>query len=94
MATDVPVRVVTRACRPGPCPHPRLRDGILALWTDVTNAGGAVGFVPPVTVRTSGPELVKHLVAMAEGGAPGCSSGATRTGAVAATAFLTSTPTG
>ena len=26
-----------------------LRDGILDLWTDVSNAGGAVGFVPPVT---------------------------------------------
>lgn len=34
---------------------PRLRDEIVALWVDVTNAGGAVGFVPPVTatdVRT------------------------------------------
>ncbi|MET8370493.1 N-acetyltransferase family protein [Micromonospora sp. DT68] len=34
---------------------PQLRDEIVALWVDVTNAGGAVGFVPPVTateVRT------------------------------------------
>lgn len=23
-----------------------LRDGVLALWADVSNAGGAVGFVP------------------------------------------------
>ena len=29
---------------------PHLREQILALWTDVTNAGGAVGFVPPVRV--------------------------------------------
>jgi GNAT superfamily N-acetyltransferase len=26
-----------------------LREQIVALWADVTNAGGAVGFVPPVT---------------------------------------------
>jgi GNAT superfamily N-acetyltransferase len=26
-----------------------LREQIIALWVDVTNAGGAVGFVPPVT---------------------------------------------
>ncbi|MFC5924737.1 GNAT family N-acetyltransferase [Micromonospora vulcania] len=26
-----------------------LRERIVALWVDVTNAGGAVGFVPPVT---------------------------------------------
>jgi GNAT superfamily N-acetyltransferase len=26
-----------------------LRAAIVALWVDVTNAGGAVGFVPPVT---------------------------------------------
>ncbi|SCL29098.1 Acetyltransferase (GNAT) domain-containing protein [Micromonospora nigra] len=34
---------------------PDLRDRIVALWVDVTNAGGAVGFVAPVTaaeVRT------------------------------------------
>ncbi|MFC4021481.1 GNAT family N-acetyltransferase [Micromonospora sp. GCM10011542] len=34
---------------------PQLRARIVALWVDVTNAGGAVGFVPPVTaadVRT------------------------------------------
>ncbi|MEV1331086.1 GNAT family N-acetyltransferase [Micromonospora costi] len=28
---------------------PRLREQIVALWADVSNAGGAVGFVPPVT---------------------------------------------
>ncbi|MBW3577343.1 MAG: GNAT family N-acetyltransferase [Actinobacteria bacterium] len=26
-----------------------LRDALIALWVDVTNAGGAVGFVPPVS---------------------------------------------
>ncbi|MFG1868648.1 GNAT family N-acetyltransferase [Micromonospora arborensis] len=28
---------------------PELRAEIVDLWTDVSNAGGAVGFVPPVT---------------------------------------------
>ena len=28
-----------------------LRTQVIALWTDVTNAGGAVGFVAPVTVE-------------------------------------------
>jgi GNAT superfamily N-acetyltransferase len=28
---------------------PELREQIVALWADVSNAGGAVGFVPPVT---------------------------------------------
>ncbi|MFE7133316.1 GNAT family N-acetyltransferase [Streptomyces sp. NPDC057638] len=46
----------------------RLKDSLLRLWTDVTNAGGAVGFVPPVTEETVRPELVRHLVALAEGG--------------------------
>jgi len=28
-----------------------LREQIVALWVEVTNAGGAVGFVPPVTAE-------------------------------------------
>jgi len=28
---------------------PELRAALVTLWTDVSNAGGAVGFVPPVT---------------------------------------------
>ncbi|MEH0845666.1 GNAT family N-acetyltransferase [Micromonospora sp. CPCC 205711] len=38
---------------------PELRNQIVALWVDVTNAGGAVGFVAPVTAddvrRTADP---------------------------------------
>ncbi|MBQ0900522.1 GNAT family N-acetyltransferase [Micromonospora sp. U21] len=38
---------------------PQLRAEIVALWVDVSNAGGAVGFVPPVTAAdvraTAGP---------------------------------------
>lgn len=32
-----------------PALTPGLRDEIVSLWTEVTNAGGAVGFVEPVT---------------------------------------------
>ncbi|MFC9624508.1 GNAT family N-acetyltransferase [Streptomyces sp. NPDC056930] len=64
-----------------------LRDGIAELWTDVSNAGGAVGFVPPVTADDVRPELVKHLVAMAEGRTR-LLVGHDEEGAVAATAFL------
>jgi GNAT superfamily N-acetyltransferase len=45
---------------------PELRDGVLALWTDVSNAGGSVGFVPPVTAEDIRPEWLKHLAAMTE----------------------------
>jgi len=34
-----------------------LRRQLLACWTDVTNAGGAVGFVPPVTEDDVAPAL-------------------------------------
>ncbi|WP_327344065.1 GNAT family N-acetyltransferase [Streptomyces europaeiscabiei] len=46
---------------------PALQEGILTLWTAVSNAGGAVGFVPPVVPEVIRPELLKHLIAMAEG---------------------------
>ncbi|GAA2947294.1 GNAT family N-acetyltransferase [Streptomyces enissocaesilis] len=67
---------------------PRLRDGVLSLWTDVSNAGGAVGFVPPVTVDDIRPEWVKHLAAVSEGRTR-LLVGYDEEGAVAATAFLT-----
>ncbi|MGW1224419.1 N-acetyltransferase family protein [Streptomyces sp. NPDC001478] len=65
-----------------------VRDGIAALWADVSNAGGAVGFVPPVSAEDVRPELVKHLVAMAEGRTR-LLVGRDEDGAIAATAFLT-----
>ncbi|WP_333745897.1 GNAT family N-acetyltransferase [Streptomyces sp. IBSBF 2950] len=46
---------------------PTLPAHILTLWSDVSNAGGAVGFVPPVTPQDIRPELLKHLTAMADG---------------------------
>jgi GNAT superfamily N-acetyltransferase len=66
---------------------PALRDGVLALWAEVTNAGGAVGFVPPVTAEDILPEWLKHLTAMAEGRMR-LLVGYDEYGAVAATAFL------
>jgi GNAT superfamily N-acetyltransferase len=68
--------------------RPELRDGICALWADVTNAGGAVGFVPPVSADDIRPELVRHLVAMAEGRAR-LLVGLDGHGRVLATAFFT-----
>ncbi|UGY92946.1 GNAT family N-acetyltransferase [Streptomyces gobiensis] len=44
----------------------RVTDGICALWADVVNAGGAVGFVPTVTTEDVRPGLLTHLRAMSE----------------------------
>ncbi|PZH19129.1 GNAT family N-acetyltransferase [Streptomyces sp. NTH33] len=71
-----------------PAVDPALRDGILDLWTDVSNAGGAVGFVPPVTREAIRPELVKQFATLAEGRAR-LLVGHDEEGRVAATAFLT-----
>ncbi|RBY96929.1 GNAT family N-acetyltransferase [Blastococcus sp. TF02-8] len=38
-----------------------LREELLACWTDVSNAGGAVGFVPPVTRDDVAPVLDRLL---------------------------------
>ncbi|MEU6391895.1 GNAT family N-acetyltransferase [Streptomyces sp. NPDC046939] len=68
-----------------------LCDQLLALWTDVSNAGGAVGFVPPVTRDDIRPELDKRLTAIAEGRTR-LLVGRDEHGTVAATAFLSPTP--
>ncbi|KIF76121.1 acetyltransferase [Streptomyces sp. 150FB] len=65
-----------------------LSDAVVALWTEVSNADGAVGFVPPVTADDVRPEWLKHLSAMSEGRAR-LLVGYDEEGAVAATAFLT-----
>lgn len=67
---------------------PALREGVVALWTDVSDAGGAVGFVPPVNPDDVRAELVRHLVSMVEGRTR-LLVGLDEEGAVAATAFLT-----
>ncbi|MBA4864529.1 GNAT family N-acetyltransferase [Streptomyces sp. PSKA54] len=71
-----------------PAITPRLRDGLLTLWADVSNAGGAVGFVPPVSAEAIRPELVKHFAAMSEGRTR-LLVGYDEAGEAAATAFLT-----
>lgn len=40
---------------------PRLRDRLLTIWTDVSNAGGWVGFIPPVSTAQVEPALVAAL---------------------------------
>jgi GNAT superfamily N-acetyltransferase len=44
-----------------------LRAELLACWTDVSNAGGAVGFVPPVTEDDVAPVLDRLLEGVASG---------------------------
>jgi GNAT superfamily N-acetyltransferase len=44
-----------------------LRRELLTCWTDVTNAGGAVGFVPPVTEDDIAPTLDELVRRVREG---------------------------
>lgn len=44
-----------------------LRERVVALWTGVSNAGGAVGFVPPVTTERVRPVAEAALAGVAEG---------------------------
>jgi len=44
-----------------------LRAEIIDLWTDVSNAGGAVGFVPPVTAELVRPTAEKQFAGLADG---------------------------
>jgi GNAT superfamily N-acetyltransferase len=44
-----------------------LRAELLACWTDVSNAGGAVGFVPPVTPEDVVPLLDRLLEGVGSG---------------------------
>ncbi|MHB9859857.1 GNAT family N-acetyltransferase [Streptomyces sp. YIM S03343] len=70
-----------------PAMTPALCDGVLTLWTDVSNAGGAVGYVPPVSREDIRPGLVKHLAGMADGRIR-LLVGRDTAGEVAATAFF------
>jgi GNAT superfamily N-acetyltransferase len=44
-----------------------LRERVLTLWVDVTNTGGAVGFVPPVTAADVRPTAERSLDAVRAG---------------------------
>lgn len=46
---------------------PELRDRLIGLWTDVTNAGGAVGFVAPVTPERVRPTAEKQFAGVTSG---------------------------
>lgn len=56
-----------RAVRPVSIVDDRLRAELLACWTDVSNAGGAVGFVPPVTQDDVAPVLDRLLEGVTSG---------------------------
>ena len=47
---------------------PELRSEIVGLWTDVSNAGGAVGFVPPVTLEQVRPTADKQFAGLGDDG--------------------------
>ncbi|OEU85145.1 acetyltransferase [Streptomyces abyssalis] len=65
----------------------QLRDELCVLWADVTNAEGAVGFVPPVTPEAVRPDLLAHLAAV-DDGRTRMLVGRDADGTVVATAFL------
>jgi GNAT superfamily N-acetyltransferase len=79
---------MTLTCQLDPVIDDELRDGILALWTDVSNAGGAVGFVAPVTRDDVRPDLAKSLAAVAAGERR-LLIGVDEDGRIVATTFLT-----
>jgi GNAT superfamily N-acetyltransferase len=58
---------VTAAVRAVPVVDDSLRAELLACWTDVSNAGGAVGFVPPVTQDDVAPVLDRLLDGVTSG---------------------------
>jgi GNAT superfamily N-acetyltransferase len=79
---------MTLTCQMDPVLDDELRDGMLALWTDVSNAGGAVGFVPPVSGEDIQPELDRSLAAV-KAGERRLLVGRDEDGRLAAIAFLT-----
>jgi GNAT superfamily N-acetyltransferase len=75
-----------------------LRDEILDCWTDVSQAGGAVGFVPPVTRAEIAPTAEQAFAGAAAGtdrlvvgrvrGGAGAGDGDPAAGRLAALAFI------
>jgi GNAT superfamily N-acetyltransferase len=78
---------MTLTCQLDPVLDEELRDDVLALWTDVSNAGGGVGFVPPVAAEDVRPDL-DHALAAVEAGQRRLLIGRDEDGRIAATAFL------
>jgi GNAT superfamily N-acetyltransferase len=50
-----------------PEPTPELREQIIGVWTDVSNAGGAIGFVAPVSREDVRPTAVAAFAGLADG---------------------------
>ncbi|MGW1075569.1 N-acetyltransferase family protein [Streptomyces sp. NPDC002537] len=73
-----------------PEPTPDLRAELLRLWTDVSQAGGAVGFVPPVTADEVRPVADALTAKVTEGRAR--MLGAYEEGRLVGTAFLALNP--
>jgi len=70
----------------------KLRAEVVACWTDVSNAGGAVGFLPPVTMDDVEPVAAKSFTGVAAGGdrlIVGRAPTADGPGRLAAVAFIT-----
>ncbi|MFC5910962.1 GNAT family N-acetyltransferase [Streptacidiphilus monticola] len=67
---------------------PRLLDEVVALWTDVTNAGGAVGFVAPVTPERVRPVAEKAFAGVREGRDRFLAARDTEDGSLAAILFI------
>lgn len=65
----------------------QLRDELCELWVAVTNAGGAIGFVPPVAAEDVRPDLMAHLAAV-DSGRTRLLVGRDGKGCVVAAAFL------
>ena len=69
----------------------QLRAEIVACWTDVSNAGGAVGFVPPVTMDEVQPTAEAQFAGVRSGRdrlVVGRTTEGEQAGRVAALAFL------
>lgn len=73
-----------------PDPTPALRAEIVDLWTDVSNAGGAVGFVAPVTADRVRPTADREFEGLAPHGPDRLLIGREESGRLAAVVFLTS----
>lgn len=67
-----------------------LRDEVVRMWADVTNAGGAVGFVPPVTPERVRPTADRTFAGAAEGPDRMLLGRDAETGRVAAVVFFES----
>jgi len=68
---------------------PALREEVVALWTDVSNAGGAVGFVPPVTAADVLPTAEAQFAGVTDGPDRLLIGRELETGRLAAVVFLT-----